>query len=375
MIRVLHILWSGRSGGAERFVRDITIYADRRKFSHHVCFLAQGGRLADEMARNGVPVYYCGMKTGFSILSGTRLRKVINTVKPDIIHNHGRNYISNIHILFFPNIPKLYFEHGGDLVGDNPRKDEQFYRYFGRFYDMILVNSNFVKDRLLGLENKRLPVIKTFDIAIDTEQYNDSVDRRKVKLQLGIPEKNRVIGTVCRLVEQKGVDDFIKVASKINRLCDSCSFVVIGEGNKRFELERMADTCNLNVHFLGDRSDVPTLLKVFDIFLFTPKWEPFGIVVLEALAAKVPVLGFSVGGMKEIIQRCRAGLMIEQRDHNRLAEMAVKLLHDRILYSQISHTGYVHVKKFYDIRPSIKKLEREYITILEKRFHERTSCK
>ncbi len=375
MIKVLHILWSGHSGGAERFVRDITFYSDRKRFNHQVCFLSEGGRLADEMARDGIHIYYLGMKTGFSVLSGIRIRKVINTAKPHIIHNHGRNYISNIHLLFFRNIPKIYFEHGGDIIGNNPRKDEQFYRYFGRFYNLIMVNSNFVKDRLMGLENKKLPIIKTFDIAIDTEQYKARVDERKVKLQLGIPENNKVIGTVCRLVEQKGVDDFIKVASKVEKLCDDCSFVVVGEGNKRSELEHMAATYNVNIHFLGDRSDVPTLLKVFDIFLFTPKRESFGIVVLEAMAAKVPVLGFSVGGTKEIIQRCRSGLMIEQRDDDRLAEMAVELLQDRKLYSQISNTGYNYVKKFYDIKPSIEKLEREYMTILEERLHERTSCK
>jgi|GEM_PF-6261669 len=366
MIRVLHILWSGRSGGAERFVRDITIYSDKRRFNHHVCFLSQGGWLADDMAKNGIHVDYLGMNAGLSILSGMRIHKVISSIRPHIIHNHGRNYLSNILISFFHNIPKIYFEHGGDLIGDNPKRDELFYSLFGRFYDLILVNSDYVKDRVMNLQNVKLPIIKTCYIGIDVEKYKNRVDRRKMKLQLGIPEKNSIIGTVCRLVEQKGVDDFIKVASEINKLCNSCSFVVVGEGYKRSELEDIANTHNITIHFLGDRPDVPALLSLFDIFLFTPKQESFGIVILEALAAKVPVLTFPVGGVREIFARCGGGIMIEQRNHRQLAETAVELLHDRELYSRMSRSGYVHVKKFFDIRKTMRNLEREYTNVAKK---------
>ena len=366
MIRVLHILWSGRSGGAERFVRDITIYSDKRRFDHHVCFLSRGGWLADEMASNGIHVDYLGMNTGLSIVSGMRIQKVICTIRPHIIHNHGRNYLSNILISFFHNIPKIYFEHGGDLIGDNPQRDELFHRLFGRFYDLILVNSDYVKDRVMSLQKAKLPIIKTCYIGIDAEKYDNRLDRRKMKLQLGIPEKNSIIGTVCRLVEQKGVDDFIKVASEINKLTNSCSFVVVGEGYKRSELEDIADTYQVTVHFLGDRPDVPALLSSFDIFIFTPKWEPFGIVILEALAAKVPVLAFPVGGVREIFEKCGGGILVEQRNHRRLAEAAIELLHNKELYSQISQTGYIRVKKFFDIRKTIRNLEREYISIAKR---------
>ncbi len=365
IVRVLHILWSGHSGGAERFVRDITLYSDKKKFLHTVCFLSHGGWLADDMARHGVDVSYLGMKTGLSVAAGVRILKTIRKLQPHVIHSHGRNYLSNLCLLYFSNIPKVYYEHGGDLIGKRPHRDELFYRLFSHMYDLILVNSDHVRQKILRIKKTKLQPVKTLYIGINTEIYGGNIDKKEVKKQLGIPAERKVIGTVGRLVAQKGIDDFIKVAAEIGRMCNRCSFVVVGEGKERCALEQLAATCNVEIIFLGDRHDVPHVLGAFDILLFTPKWEPFGIVVLEALAAKVPVVGFAVGGTQEIIERC-GGVLIEERDHRALAHEVINLLHNSELYEHVSQTGWIHVQRFFDIRESIAQLEHEYTVVAQR---------
>ena len=68
-------------------------------------------------------------------------------------------------------------------------------------------------------------------------------------MELGIPNENKVVGMVGRLVEQKGVDDFIKVASEINKLYKECSFVIVGGGFLKTSLEQMSKDLNLEIHF------------------------------------------------------------------------------------------------------------------------------
>ena len=105
-IKVLHLLWFGRSGGAQRFVRDIIKYSDKDRFDHAVCFLSEGGAAAEEIARLGVKVYYLGMKNGLSILAGAHFIDIVNDARPDIINTHMRNYLISILSFFFPGIYK-----------------------------------------------------------------------------------------------------------------------------------------------------------------------------------------------------------------------------------------------------------------------------
>lgn len=363
-MKVLHILWSGGIGGAEKCVRDITVYSNKQKFEHTVCFLSQGGRFADEMEKNGVKIYYLGMKSGLSITNGVRFLKIINKVNPNIIHSHCRNYLTNMLVLCFPKIVKVYFEHGGDLAGRNPRREIMFYQCFGRLYDLILANSDYIKHTLMQFNNLNPLKIKTFYNGIDPLMYGNSGKNKKLKMQLRIPIEHKVIGTVCRLVEAKGVDDFIRVASEIRKRNKKFSFVIIGDGSERPRLEKMAVRCSVEIKFLGERYDVPVLLNIFDIFLCTSKWESFGIAILEAMAAKVPVIGFAVPGMREIITKGGGGILIEKRDHKKLAKIAVDLLEDQERYNRISNEGYVNIRKNFDIKKNIKGLEEKYDSLV-----------
>jgi len=183
-----------------------------------------------------------------------------------------------------------------------------------------------------------------------------------MRQSLGIKEHCKVIGIVCRLVEQKGVDDFIKTANKIQKMRQDVIFLVVGEGEKRKALEKMAADFGLDIIFLGDRSDVPDLLAIFDIFLFTSKWEPFGIVLLEAMAAQIPILGFAVGGAREIIDK-GGGILIEHRNHQKLAELVIDVLRDRTVYKRLASQGYSNLINNFHIEKSIKRLEQEYLML------------
>jgi glycosyltransferase involved in cell wall biosynthesis len=362
-IKILHILWSGRSGGAERFVRDITVYSNRSRFEHRVCFLSKGGAIAEQMTKNSIEIYIIGMKSGFSMSSCARILKVIHEFRPHVIHSHVRNYLTNLLIFLSSNTPKLYFEHGGDLIGANPWRDVLFYKIFCRFFDLILTNSDYVRNKIVQYCDVNLEMIATFRIGIDPQMYKNSGEKKRLKAKFGISEMNNVIGTVCRLVEAKGVDDFIKVAREVQRMRQDIVFLIVGDGEKRATLEKMAVQYDVDIRFLGDRLDVSDLLSIFDIFLFTSKWESFGITVLEAMAAKVPVVGFAVGGAREIIDM-GGGVLLEKRDHKKLAELAVEVLEDRTIYERLSAQGYANLVENFHIERSIELLEREYVALL-----------
>jgi glycosyltransferase involved in cell wall biosynthesis len=369
-IKIMHIMWSGGTGGGERFIRDISAYSNRKRYEHSVCFLSRGGPIADQIACGGTQVYCLGMKSGLSIVVGAKIIGVIGKIKPDIVTIHSRNYFIPLLLLFFPKIRKSCFEHGGRLDGNISKRDTKiyrhFYNWFVRFYPLILTNSDYMKNKIVEVTKIKPQKIRVYYYGIDINKYENDSANSSLKAKLDIPGSHRVFGMVGRLAEQKGVDDFIKIASEIQKLSSQCSFVVIGDGHLRANLEKMAMEYKVDIKFLGDRQDVPELLSVFDVFIFTSRWEPFGIVVLEAFAAKVPIVGFSVPGMKEIIEKGGGGILIKGRDHCKVAKIAVDLLEDKKRYSELSDEGHLNVQKNFSVQKTIKILEEEYSLLLEK---------
>ena len=370
-IKIMHIMWSGGTGGGERFIRDISVYSNRERYEHSVCFLSRGGSIADQIACGGTQVYCLGMKSGLSLAAGMKIIGVIGKTKPDIVTIHSRNYLIPFLLLFFPNIRKSCFEHGGRLDGNISKRDTKiyrhFYNWFVRFYPLILTNSDYMRNKIVEVTKIKPQKIKVYYYGIDIDKYENDPANSNLKAKLDIPGSNRVLGMVGRLAEQKGVDDFIKIASEIQKVSGQCSFVVIGDGPLRAALEKIAKEYKVDIKFLGDRQDVPELLSIFDVFIFTSRWEPFGIVVLEAFAARLPVVGFKVPGMREIIEKGGGGILIEERDPCKVAKIAVDLLEDRKRYSELSNEGYLNVQKNFSVQKTIKILEEEYSLLLGKR--------
>ncbi len=364
MIRVLHILWDGNSGGAQRFMRDIALYSDRTKFRHIVCFLSTGGWLADQIRSEGSDVYILEMKDGFSFQGAWRLFVLLRQIRPDLVQTHFRNYWSNIVLRFFTKVPKIYFEHGGDLLSPEPRKDVVFYNVFGCYYNLILANAQCVKDVIVRLTRAPAKLVEVFYIGIDADRFQKKASEG-LRQSLGIPDGVQVVGIVGRLAEMKGLDDFIRIAAHIksNFRKIPCVFLVVGTGPLDGVLKALARDLNVEVKFLGDRSDVADLLQLMDVFLFTSRWEPFGIVLLEAMASGIPVVGFLTHGPAEIAAKGGA-ISIEGRDITKAAEAVAGLLMDPARAQALGEEGRRNVRENFEIRACVAQLEQIYTRML-----------
>ena len=137
-------------------------------------------------------------------------------------------------------------------------------------------------------------------------------------------EKQRpLVGTVARLAPQKDHRTLVAAA----RLVPEAEFVVVGNGELRGELERLAE--GLPVRFLGARGDVPELLASFDVFALPSLYEGLCLAVIEAQAAGVPVVATPVGGIRDTVVDGETGLLVPTRDPTALAAAIRRLLDDR----------------------------------------------
>jgi glycosyltransferase involved in cell wall biosynthesis len=138
-----------------------------------------------------------------------------------------------------------------------------------------------------------------------------------------------IIGMVARLNEIKDQSTLVKAMPSILEKYPSAELWIVGDGNQRESLETLSESMELegNVQFLGNRSDVPSLLGKMDVFAFsTTEAEGFGIAIIEALAAEVPVVATDVGPCAEVLRGGEWGHLVPKKSPRRLGEKVIEVL-------------------------------------------------
>jgi glycosyltransferase involved in cell wall biosynthesis len=165
---------------------------------------------------------------------------------------------------------------------------------------------------------------------IDPAPFRKRVDAARIKSSLGIPVTAPVVGSVGRLSRQKSPLDFVRVAEAVHRSRPDARFVWVGDGPLESDVQKLSTSLHLDsvIHWLGKRNDVPQLLHTFDCFVLTSRWEGFPLVVLEAMAADVPVVATDILGTREAIRHGVNGCLAPAGDIERMARLILDLISD-----------------------------------------------
>jgi glycosyltransferase involved in cell wall biosynthesis len=191
----------------------------------------------------------------------------------------------------------------------------------------------------------------------------DSPEVKGLRRELGLSEGDAVVGFVGRLVPQKGLPYLLTAAEVLQARYGNLRFAIVGDGPLRNELTAATvRSGDRRFCFLGERSDVPRLLGLFDMLVVPSEWEPFGIVNLEAMAAARPVVAFDVDGIPEAVVHGETGLLVPHRDGQALASAIAQLLDDAPLRRRMGVAGRQRVEKMFDVRGMTRTIEAFYQT-------------
>lgn len=170
--------------------------------------------------------------------------------------------------------------------------------------------------------------IKSYN-ALNIARFNEmTVNRNAKRASLNIPPDAYVIGSIGRLSEQKAYADLIDAFKLVRQTLPNSYLVLIGEGQLKSELLYQAETIGVSDHirFLGSRTDVEALLMTMDLFVNSSHWEGLPTVVMESMAAGVPVVATNVGGNRELILQEKTGWIVPAKQPAQLANSIVKVL-------------------------------------------------
>lgn len=164
----------------------------------------------------------------------------------------------------------------------------------------------------------------------DTSRFL-SGSRERGRRLMGVPEGVPVVGTIAVFKPQKAPQDFVEAARRTAARVPGVHFAMVGDGDLRPAAEQAVAAAGLSgvFRFLGWREEVPDLLKAFDVFLLTSRWEGLPKVVPQALIAGVPVVATAVDGTREIVSDGIDGFLVTPGDTEGMARRVADLLSGR----------------------------------------------
>lgn len=180
-----------------------------------------------------------------------------------------------------------------------------------------------------GLDVGRIRVVHNGVPGHEIAAAVEATSRPEVRRRLGLPEGAAVVLTVAALRPGKGIGTAIEGFAEVRKRRPDARFLVVGDGPLRADLERRGTDVG-GVRFLGYRSDVVPFLAAADLFVLASRDDAFPTAVLEAMAAGVPVVGSRSGGIPEIVDEGRTGLLVPPGEPAALGEAVAALLDDEV---------------------------------------------
>ncbi|MDB1086301.1 glycosyltransferase [Streptomyces sp. ACA25] len=302
-MRVLHVITGLGVGGAERQLRALL---RRLPVTCEVLTLTNPGPVADDLRADGIPVTHLGMGGNRDVAALPRLTRVIREGRYDVVHTHlyracvyGRIAARTAGVRAV-----LATEHslGEHTIEGRPlsRGTRALYRATERFGSATVAVSATVAERLRawGVPAERIHLIPN---GIEAERFRfDAVARQATRARLGLPDDAFVVGGMGRLVPDKRFDVLLRAVARQ----PGARLLLVGGGPQRADLHLLAERLGMSGRLadVGECSEpeVPGLLAAMDVFVSASAEEAFGLAVLEALAAGLPVLHVACPAVDEL---------------------------------------------------------------------------
>jgi glycosyltransferase involved in cell wall biosynthesis len=290
----------------------------------------------------------------FSYRIFREIRTLCSSGHFDVVHIHSFKTIFSILTgLKGVKIPVVATRH---IYVEHVKKDIFHKWYLGRI-DRMLAISDFSRRNILKTYPVKEDDVETLYLGINFERYaRDEQKAFRFKKQFSIPENKKVIGVVGRIDPAKGQMEFVKAIPDIVKEHLDAHFVIVGkttsakENDYFNEVKKQVQGLNIGplVTFAGFFSDVSVPMSAMDVLVMPSYFEAFGLIAIEAMACKVPVVATNMGSIEEMIPNYDHGIKILPKNSEQIADAVNILLDDSGLRSRIAENAYRLVHEKFD---------------------------
>ena len=375
MTKILYIITKDGIGGAQKYIGDLTENLDKKLFETK---LLRGGKEIKWLSNKTCP-YFLFFNDWLAI---AELIKIYKKEQPAIIHLNSSKagVIGSIAAKIYnvkcqmSNVkcPKIIFTAHGWVF--NPTNTLPFFtrwfyimlhKFSAVFQDKIICVSEY--DHKLALQYKIAPEYKLTTIHngispdikfLDKQTARKEIIKKLSTFDFRLSTNTPWIGSIGRLVKEKNYETFIKTAALIS----DAIFFIIGNGPESKNLQLTTYNLQLQGRFfiIDPTGNDARYLKAFDVFVMSSIKEGLPYILLEAMAAELPIVVTETGGIPEIIKNHENGLMVSQKNPEMLAKAVQGLIKNGNIANELKTTAKKIVKEKFNLEQMIKKTELVY---------------
>ena len=372
-LRVTHVVLSLDFGGLERVVLSLARASRGLGQDVSLVCLERPGTLAPQVEAMGVPLACVSKPPGLRWDTADRVREVLRRFRPDVVHTHQMAALLYAgRAARRERVPVVHTEHANVAARRAKSwarrlRTGLLWRYAGRYADRFCGVSRDVVAAAAAYGTIRRRKLAHVPNGIDTAAFAAAeADRPAGRAALGIAPDAPVVGTVGRLAEVKQQGVLIRAFAQVLPAFPAARLVLVGDGPLWAELEELAGSLGLGgaVLFAGYRPNPERYLAAMDVFVLPSRAEAMPLVIPEAWAAGRPVVATRVGGIPELIEDGKTGLLVEPGDVGGLAVRLRQLLADPPLARALGRAGRESARAKYDVTAMAGAYDRTYRELL-----------
>lgn len=345
--RILQVVHSLPVAGTEALVVQI-VKALHPDFELGVCCLDSKGVLARELEARHIPVFELRRQPGRDWGAVKRLGQLFESFAPDIVHAHQYTPFFYSALAKTKKTKLVFTEHGRHYPDKVALKRKLFNQWAQFRADKINAVCQFSRKRLL---TKEALWAREIGVIYNGVPLKNSINHQSLNLKndLKIPKKSKVIAFVGRLHSIKNPELLLKAFSTAVKKYPKAHLLFIGEGELRSQLEKIVTKKKITkkVSFIGAKYPVYPFYKLIDLLVLPSLSEGASVTLLEAMAAKVPVIASEVGGNSEFVIDKETGRLFQSENKKELTKLISKFLNKPDKFQEYTKKAFKNVKEQY----------------------------
>jgi glycosyltransferase involved in cell wall biosynthesis len=358
-IRIAQVITGLVFGGGGQVMWTIARKIDRTRFDMDIFCVIGGGDLASDIERMGFKIkifegaYDHRRLVPYSVAKIVELAGDLRRGQYDIVHTHlyQADVIGRVAaaIAGIPTVVKSLHNMGAW----KSRRHLLVDRLLSARTAKVICCSAYQREAAIRQEKLAENKVVTIYHGVDLERFRPLDDRQAFAKTVGLDPTRRTVGTVGRMIDLKGQIHFLDAIPAVLAQHPDTQFMIVGDGPLRERLFGAIKDKSYRdrVLFPGLRGDIPELLGLMDVFVFPSLSEGLGIAVLEAMAARLPVVASEIRPLTELVVPGETGYLVPPRDHAELAGAVNRLLGSEQLRREMGDRGRARVTRhFTDVK-------------------------
>ncbi len=361
MITILHTESSRQWGGQEQRILGEAAQLSKRGY-RVIIACRPDSRILRRARQAGIKTRKVNMHSGFNLKAFLKLVWLIYREKVNIVNTHSSkdSWLASLAVRLTTCSKVIRTRHVSIPIPKHP------FNIVYRLAHKIITCGEMIRQAMIKDNRLEPEKIVSIPTGVDLRRFDSGLGGSAVREEFGIGPDIPLVGTVGIIRSEKGHFYFVKAAQRILEEKSGVRFLIVGNEPKGDTVRRQIKELGLEKEIImaGLRDDIPQILAALNIFVLPSLKEGVPQGVAQALAMKKAVVATAVGGVPELIENGRTGILVPPRDVEALAEAILELLNDKEKAKRLGENGRHLIEEKFSLEEMVEKIESLYCDLL-----------